>query len=295
MARPLLSIVIATYRRLVRLQRCIEHIRRNVDVDHEVVVVDGGSDDGTPEWLAAQRDVRFSVESPRKGCRSAYDVGFRAAAGEFVTWLNDDAYPLPGAADRAIHFLQSDLARDVGMAAFYHNHQQPWNELHGVDDGEHRFGILHVRGFPYANFGLLRASLLAGVGYLDPGYRFCAWDPDLSLKVHREAGLLVVGVPDARVFHEELIDERKRDDADSIRTQDNERLFRKWNLPAKGEFPDPRPEYSRTATGLGLVTAISSQSRDRKGAVGTDVEAAWTNRECFDAPARPLAYGRGSD
>jgi hypothetical protein len=39
------------------------------------------------------------------------------------------------------------------------------------------------------NFGLLRRALLERLGYLDERYYFCAWDPDLSLKVQREAGL----------------------------------------------------------------------------------------------------------
>jgi GT2 family glycosyltransferase len=113
--------------------------------------------------------------------------------------------------------------------------------------------MLHVRGTPYANFGLLRRALLERVGFLDEGYRFCAWDPDLSLKVRRDAGLLVVGAPDALVVHEELADERKRADAGALRTRDNERLFAKWSLPRKGNFADPRGDYLALLRTRGLV------------------------------------------
>lgn len=240
---PRVSIVIATFRRRERLRRCIESLRAAVRASHEIVVVDGGSDDGTIEWLERQRDVRLHVETQRGGCCRAYNLGFRLARGEYVMWLNDDAYPLPGAVENAVALLERNDMADVGMAAFYHTHRQPWNELHGLTQGKLRYGILHVRGTPYANFGLLRRTLLERVGFLDDGYRFCGWDPDLSLKVRRDAGLLVVGAPDALIVHEELADDRKRADAGSVRTRDNERLFAKWSLPRKGNFADPRGDY----------------------------------------------------
>ena len=252
-AHPTLSIVIATCRRLARLRRCVEKVRQNSRGPCELIVVDGGSHDGTREWLAEQPDVRAHIEESRAGGCRAYDTGFRMARGEFIMWLNDDAYPLEGALDNAIALLERDDMRDVSMVSFYHSHSQPWNELHGVEHDGARYGVLHVRGTPYANFGLLRRALLEQVGFLDPGYRFCAWDPDLSLKIQREAGLKVLGAPDALVYHEELGDARKAEDAGDVRTSDNERLFAKWGLPPKGSFPDPRPAYLELLRSRGLI------------------------------------------
>ncbi|HSW45906.1 MAG TPA: glycosyltransferase, partial [Phycisphaerae bacterium] len=55
-SQPVVSIVIATYNRRDRLQRCIAGIRANVGIPHEIVAVGGASDDGTSEWLAARPD-----------------------------------------------------------------------------------------------------------------------------------------------------------------------------------------------------------------------------------------------
>ena len=250
---PAVSIVIATYERLTRIQRCIAVVRENVRLAHELVIVDGGSTDGSVEWLQAQPDVRLHVESERGGCCRAYDTGFRLARAPFVLWLNDDSYPLAGAVEHAIALLERDDMTDVGMIACYHTHHDPYNELHGFDRDGQRWGVLHVRGVPYANFGALRSSLLEQVGYLDTDYYFCAWDPDLSLKVQREAGLKVLSSPAAAVFHEELHDQRKAADGGAVRTRDNERLFKKWNLPPKGQFPDPRPAYLELLQRRGLL------------------------------------------
>jgi GT2 family glycosyltransferase len=252
-SKPLVSIVIATYQRADRVRRCIERTREGVDLPFELVVVDGGSTDGSAEWLREQDDIRLHVEQRRAGCCAAYDIGFRMARGELVMWLNDDAYPLPGAVQSAVDVLLNQRHDRLGMVAFYHNHHQPWNELHGIEHDGERYGVLHVRGLPYANFGLLRRALYEQVGGLDRAYHFCAWDPDLSLKVQREARLDLVGAPSALVYHEELVDARKKADAGEVRTRDNAHLFRKWRLPDKDAFPDPRPGYESLMRRYGLI------------------------------------------
>jgi GT2 family glycosyltransferase len=241
-SEPTVSIVIATYARYSRLVRCIENVRRNVRIAHEIVVVGGGAGDGTEEWLARQTDVRFIRETKREGATRAYNKGFRAATGVYVMWLNDDSYPLPGAVEAAVRMIERPDLSDVGMVAFYHNYDRQWNRTDSVERDGQSYGIYNVRGALYANFGLLRRSLLERLGYLDERYYFCAWDPDLSLKVEREAGLRVIGCREALVYHEELIDERKSADL-SIAEADNAKLFSKWKLPEKFAYPDPAPAY----------------------------------------------------
>ena len=241
-ADPIVSIVVPTFNRLRRLQRCVDKIRQNVSVSHETIVVDGGSTDGSREWLSGQSDLRVILEPEREGAVRAFNKGFRAARGAYVTWLNDDAYPLPGSIEAAIETIERPDLADVGMVAFYHNWNQSRNVLDSVSKGGERFAIYSVRGYPYANFGLLRRSLLERIGFADERYYFFGFDPDLSLKVQIDEGLLVVGCRRALVHHEEHHDERKLGDLDAG-ASDNAKLFAKWNLPEKGTYPDPAPAY----------------------------------------------------
>lgn len=256
---PVVSVVIATYNRLASLKRCLAGIRDNVAVAHETIVVGAGAGDGTETWLAAQADVRFIRETRREGATKAYNKGFRAATGRYVMWLNDDSYPLPGAVEAAIAMLERPDLSDVGMVAFYHNLDREWNRLDSVQHDGLTYSVYNVRGVPYANFGLLRRALLARLGYLDERYYFCAWDPDLSLKVQREAGLKVLGCRRALVYHEELIDERKSQDLSSpdgglsIVDRDNAKLFAKWNLPEKFTYPDPASAYQQMLRERNLI------------------------------------------
>jgi len=248
---PVVSIVIPTYARLEPLQRCLAGVRAGVRLSHETIVV-GGGDDRTVKWLKRQNDVRFIRETCREGAARAVDKGLRAAAGTYVMWLNDDAYPLPGAVEAAVEMIERPDLTGVGMIAFYHNLDREWNRLDSVVHEGVLYSIYNVRGTPYANFGLLRRELLERLGYLDLRYYFCGWDPDLSLKVQRQAGLRVVGCRRALIYHEELLDERKQADMAVIEA-DNHKLFEKWNLPEKFSYPDPAPAYQQTLRELALI------------------------------------------
>ncbi|MCZ6682413.1 MAG: glycosyltransferase family 2 protein [Planctomycetota bacterium] len=262
-SRPVVSIVIATYARRARLERCIAGIRANINVPRETIVVGSGAGDGTESWLENQVDVRFIPERTRQGATRAYNKGFKAAAGDYVLWLNDDAYPLPGAVEAAIRMIERPESDEVGMIAFYHNMGRKRNRLDSVNRDGMTYGIYNVRGVPYANFGLLRRGLLEQVGYLDERYYFCAWDPDLSLKVQREAGLRVVGCREALIHHEELIDARKSEDL-KIADEDNAKLFAKWGLPESFSYPDPAPAYLESVRGIiGALDAGDQAVRER--------------------------------
>lgn len=257
--RPVVSIVIATHNRLARLQRCIARVRENVALPVEIIVVGASAPDGTAEWVQAQPDLRLIRETAREGATRAYNKGFRAATAEFVMWLNDDSYPLPGAVEAAVGMIRDPALSDLGMVAFYHNFDRRWNRLHSVEHAGETYSIFNVRGVPYANFGLLRRSLLESFGFLDERYYFSAWDPDLSLKVQREAGLIVLGCPRALIYHEELIDDRKQADLPAL-ARDNELLFAKWNLPAKYSYADPAPEYQQMLVRRGICAIPSDLS-----------------------------------
>ena len=157
-------------------------------------------------------------------------------------WLNDDARLLPGSVEAAVEMIERPDLADVGMVAFYHDWDRRRNVLDAVEHDGRRYAIYAVRGYPYANFGLLRRSLLERVDYADERYYFFAFDPDLSLKIQIEAGLKVIGCRRALIHHDEHHDERKLSDL-ARGEDDNAKLFAKWNLPPKDSYPDPAPAY----------------------------------------------------
>ena len=242
---PTVSIIIPTCNRKRLLARCLASVGEAVDMPREMIVVDGRSSDGTREWLASKDDILSVLEPAAQGVTKAVNRGFRLASGTYVMWLNDDAELLPHAVREAIALIERPDMQDVGMVGFYHTMKQERNRLDEVHlDGE-CYGFFNVRGYPYANFGLIRRELLERLGYADENYVSFGWDPDLSLKVQLEAGLKVVGCRRGLIRHEEHDDDRRAFDVEHHLTRSNERLFRKWKLPEKATYPDPRPAYQR--------------------------------------------------
>jgi GT2 family glycosyltransferase len=255
---PIVSIIVTTFNRFDRLRRCVDKIGQNVSLAHELVIVEGGSADGTRAWLAGQGHLRVILELRREGAVRAFNKGFRAARGRYVMWLNDDAYPLPGAVEAAAAMLERPDLRDVGMVAFYHHWHDKRNVLDQVEHDGQTYSLCHVRGYPYANFGFLRRTLLEKIGFADERYHFFGFDPDLSLKIQFHEGLKVLGCRRALIHHDEDHDDRKREDL-PLGREDNEKLFAKWSLPPRGGYPDPRPAYRRLLQERGLLDGFDRQ------------------------------------
>ncbi len=231
-----LSIVLPTCNRAVLLEKALAAIEGGMRCSHEVIVVDGASRDHTADVLShASRTMgnrlRVIREDQREGFVRAANKGFRAATGKYLTWLNDDARPLPGALDLAVQQLETASERDIGFVAMFHR----WHSMKNVAyETSHRgkvFRLCHVRGTLYANFPLGLRETFERLYYFDERYFICGADPDLSLKAWH-ARLRIMPAYGALIDHDELQDDRRAGDS-AFADQDNAKLFAKWNLPEK--------------------------------------------------------------
>ncbi len=252
---PELSIVIPTCNRAALLEACLRTVRQTVRCPHEVIVVDGASYDDTPAVLAEAADLfgdrlRVITERQRAGFVRAANLGLRAARGTVLTWLNDDARPLPDALDRAA----AQAARTDGLVALYHRWQSPRNVAYRATVDGRSYAVCHVRGTLYANFAVGRRATFERLGFFDERFHFCGADPDLSLKAWH-AGLAVVpAAGGAAVAHDEVPDDRRADDATAGR-EDNAKLFAKWDLPpASPSATTSTPRRPCTLRGLRRTT-----------------------------------------
>ena len=230
-----LSIVLPTCNRAPLLERAIRAIEETTRCSHEIVVVDGASEDGTPAVLERARGMlgdrlRVIREGRREGFVRAANKGFRAARGRNVVWINDDARPLPRAFDRAVAQLACEPA-DVAFVALFHRWATMRNVAYETVHDGRTYRLCHVRGTLYANFPVGRRETFERLGYFDERFYFYAADPDLSLKAWH-AGLRVVPAYGAMLDHDVHEDDRRVSDG-AAAAQDNARLFEKWDLPPR--------------------------------------------------------------
>jgi glycosyltransferase involved in cell wall biosynthesis len=94
---PGISIVIPTFQQREFLVQALDSLARQDYPQLEVIVVDGGSTDGTVELLERSPVVSRWVSEPDEGQTQALNKGFRLASGEIYGWLNCDERYRPGA------------------------------------------------------------------------------------------------------------------------------------------------------------------------------------------------------
>ncbi len=91
--RTAFSVVICTRDRPWLLELCIRAVKETADRPVEVVVVDSAPSDDRARQVALRQGVRYLREQ-RPGLSRARNAGARAALGELVAFIDDDARPV---------------------------------------------------------------------------------------------------------------------------------------------------------------------------------------------------------
>jgi glycosyltransferase involved in cell wall biosynthesis len=108
------SIITPSFRNSEWLKFCIASVA-DQDIEHEHIVQDSCSNDGTEEWLPSDQRVKAFIEKDR-GMYDAVNRGFRSAQGECLAYINCDEQYLPGALQKVAKFFDTHPETDVVFA-----------------------------------------------------------------------------------------------------------------------------------------------------------------------------------
>jgi hypothetical protein len=224
-----LSIIIVSYNGREHLRKCLQSLAAHgPDVEHEVIVVDNASQDGSAEMVAAEFPQARLLTLPKNvGFAAGANRGIGEASGEAIVLLNPD----------------SELKEDVFGPMLAHLRDNPDIGILAPklrdEDGSlqlscrrfptfsvalfNRYSLL-TRLLPRNRFSarylltdwdhsavaavdwvsgaclMARRSLFEEIGPLDEGYFMYIEDVDLCQRVHR-AGYKVVYFPEAAITH----------------------------------------------------------------------------------------------
>lgn len=172
-----------------RLSRCLDSLAAQDHPDVEVIVMDGGSRDGSRE-IAADRPGVTLVAEPDDGQADAIQRGFGRATGEVVGWLGADDTLVRDAVRRAV----AALAEHPGAGWAYGSVRLVQD---GVEEVLRPPARLEPADFYWGNpvsqpGSLIRRDALADIGGLDRSYHY-AMDLDLWVR------LLAAGHPGVHV------------------------------------------------------------------------------------------------
>lgn len=205
MPKPIVSVVLGSYNRFSFLPMTINSIRTELaSFDHEIIVVDGGSDDGALNWLVNQKDIITIVQHnrgewwgkpiERRPWGYFMNLAFKASQGLYICMLSDDCLVVPGAITNGIKFFDAERikGRRVGALAFY------WRDW-SVADTYHVGCTLGDK--LYVNHGMFLNDAIKEVGYIDEEtFFFYNGDGDLCLKLWQQ-GYEILESPDSYIEH----------------------------------------------------------------------------------------------
>lgn len=111
--KPLVSVVIPTYKRPDMIARTIQSIRQQTYENIEVIVVDdnGANSDmqlKTGEALSSfVSDITYLVHDCNKGGSAARNTGWKAAKGQYITFVDDDDELVKSKIEKQVECLEN--------------------------------------------------------------------------------------------------------------------------------------------------------------------------------------------
>ncbi len=220
---PTLSYCVVNTNGREHLLACLEAIERThpEKVDHEILVLDNASADGSVEAVRARDgDLRLIALEQRTGKAENDSTLLREAKGRYCLLLNEDSELRPGAAEALIAALDANPSAGAAGAQLLDANGDPvpcaWRfpgvgtALAGALFLHRRFTVQSVgrqsRSVDWAQSSALmvRRTAAAAVDYLDPAF-FVYYDECDFCKRLADAGWRTLFVPAAEALHHDQL------------------------------------------------------------------------------------------
>ncbi|MCB2186173.1 MAG: glycosyltransferase family 2 protein [Deltaproteobacteria bacterium] len=239
---PLISLVILSWNRRAELARTLGQVLALGYRPLEVIVVDNGSADGTPELVRAEFPAVRLVALPRNRGARARNHGLALARGELVVMLDDDSTPLPGSLERLAAVMAARPR--LGAAAFRVR----------LPGGQEETGG-HRTAFVGCGVGF-RTGALREVGGYPRGYRYYVEEYDVSFRLLAR-GWQVGWFGDLEVLHRQAAQGRDLGRIIRYLTRNNLWLWPRFLPlgPALAESLEVTRRYWRVARREGVLPA----------------------------------------
>jgi GT2 family glycosyltransferase len=176
---PRVSVIIPTYNYGGFLAECVNSVFRQSEKNIEIIIVDDGSTDNTPDVVKSFKGRVKYIFQENKGLSAARNTGFKYASGDFVQLLDsDDLLGINAIAAKA-NFLRQNP--DVSIAVSSPNHLFSSLSADGkpIITGDwhlYRSNLdIHLAYFNIAPIHafLVRRTVVERVGYFDESLKAC--------------------------------------------------------------------------------------------------------------------------
>ncbi|MGE0030111.1 MAG: glycosyltransferase family 2 protein [Steroidobacteraceae bacterium] len=175
------TVIIPTFNRAVLLAQAIDSALRQTLRDVEIVVVDDGSTDETPEIARQYGDRVIYQRQPNRGVNAARNAAVARSTGEFVALLDSDDVFLPHALELLTGLLARFPRSGFAYADFlilrgdsppfgpglrsWHGPGFTWDSVFGTCHRFRDLGLLAPDGIPAGDFSVYTGDIYAASLY----------------------------------------------------------------------------------------------------------------------------------
>jgi len=223
---PKISIITVVFNAVKTLENTIDSVLSQTNKNHELIIIDGGSTDGTLEILKNKKaENLFWTSEPDKGIYDAMNKGIKKATGEWIIFLGaDDQFYDQYVLENIFSELNYD---DVDF--IYGNVKS--GAYKGLYDGEFNYEKLLKKNISHQSI-FYRATIFDTVGTYNLNYKTHAdWDFNLRCFENKELQIKYV---------DDLIAQFGKG---GLSSQHDVSFLRESLLPRKIKFLKDNPSY----------------------------------------------------
>ena len=211
----MLSVIIVTWNGRRFLDACLRAVTAQLHPDHEIIVVDNGSIDGTTVWLRhAWSAVRLVALPANLGFAGGVNVGLRVARGDLLLLLNNDAFVEPGCVPALVEALRDHPCSGAVAGVLTFDHRPDLVASAGITACRNGLALdlwtgRAVQSLPTAlqpvmgasgGLALYRRMMLDDIGLMAPDFFNYLEDVDLAWRAQLRGWECLI-VPAARARH----------------------------------------------------------------------------------------------
>jgi glycosyltransferase involved in cell wall biosynthesis len=186
---PLFTIIVAVLNSKESLERCIESVNNQTYPYKELIIIDGGSIDGTVEIIKNNHDnIVYWESKPDRGIYHAFNKALKYAQGEWIYFLGSDDYLWTSdVLDKVAQNIRG-IRNSVRLVYGEINHLRPDNRIIKTSGAEWDGNKIDFSRMPIDHQALFHHStIFEDYGLYDEKYKIIS-DYEFQMRVFTQHG-----------------------------------------------------------------------------------------------------------
>ena len=231
------SIVIPTLNNFNYLKICLESLKKNSTLDHEIIIHVNEGGDGTLEYVKKKNYI-FTYSKKKLGLCTSTNLAAKKSTKEYILYSHDDMYFLPNwdvilknellKLSNNLFYLSGTMLGpgehiDFNCGTTFSNFDEKklLNEYKNYNWHDHQ----GTHWAPHLIHKDLWNKISGFSEEFDPGF---GSDPDLNMKLWKEGVRYFKGINDFKVYHFGSISLRKK--SDIVANRGSITFLKKWGI-----------------------------------------------------------------